>query len=167
MDQVPYRQQAALKAGADYVLHSSDGSGAVVRAVRGLTGGLGADVAIDADGTAKTFELCAEMIRPVGRLAAVGVHSLPATPPLDSVRVKDAAVTTGLVDTYTTPRLIAMVADHLLELPHLVTHRFGLDDVPEAYSVFAQHPETGALKVVAARDGTKTRIPPTEQSTVP
>ncbi|MGH8882071.1 MAG: zinc-binding dehydrogenase, partial [Stackebrandtia sp.] len=153
MDSVPARLEAALKAGADYVLHTSNGSGSIVRAARGLTGGLGADVAIDTDGTADTFERCAELLRPVGRLAAIGVHHLPATPSLDSTRVKEITVTAGLVDTYTTSRLLGMVAAGLLELPDLVTHRFDLAALPEAYDAFARRAETGGLKVAAADSG--------------
>jgi alcohol dehydrogenase len=44
-----------------------------------------------------------------------------------------------------------MVADRQLELPDMVTHHFGLDELPEAYHVFGDRSETGALKVVAGR----------------
>lgn len=56
-------------------------------------------------------------------------------------------ITTGLVDTVSTPRLLSMLAAGRLELPGLITHRFGLDEMQDAYDVFARAGETGALKV--------------------
>ncbi len=43
-----------------------------------LTDGLGADVAFEAVGVPQTFELAAELIRPGGRVANIGVHGKPA-----------------------------------------------------------------------------------------
>jgi alcohol dehydrogenase len=40
-----------------------------------------------------------------------------------------------------------MLAAGRLELPGLITHRFGLDEVQDAYDTFSRPAETGALKV--------------------
>ncbi|WP_244298843.1 hypothetical protein [Micromonospora cremea] len=55
------------------------------------------------------------------------------------------------MDTYSTPQLLDMLVAGQLDLSHLVTHRFGLDDFAEAYDVFADPARTGALKVVLSR----------------
>jgi alcohol dehydrogenase len=68
-----------------------------------LTDGLGADVAIEAVGVPATFELCTELVRPGGRIANVGVHGRPATLHLEKLWIKDITITTGRVDTNTTP----------------------------------------------------------------
>ena len=60
-------------------------------------------------------------------------------------------MTTGLVDTYSTPTLLKLVRGHQLEAARFVTHHFELDDMDQAYDVFARAAETGALKVVLSR----------------
>lgn len=144
VDSAPARQKAALEHGADIALGPDDD---VVEAVRGLTDGLGADVAIEAVGIPATFELCTRVIRPGGRVANVGVHGAPVTLHLEDLWIKDVTITTGLVDTVTTPSLLAMLAAGRLAMPGLVTHRFGLDEMQDAYDVFSRAGETGALKV--------------------
>ena len=57
-------------------------------------------------------------------------------------------LTTGLVDTYSTPTLIGLVANHRLDTTPMVTHRFRLDEFETAYDVFADAANTGALKVL-------------------
>ena len=78
--------------------------------VRELTGGLGADVAIEAVGIPETFERCVELVRPGGHIANVGVHGRPATLHLENIWSKNLTITTGLVDTYSTPTLLTMLA---------------------------------------------------------
>ena len=66
---------------------------------------------------------------------------------LEGLWIKNVTITTGLVDTFSTPRLLSMLAAGRLELPGLITHRFGLDEVQDAYDTFSRPAETGALKV--------------------
>jgi alcohol dehydrogenase len=75
-----------------------------------LTDSLGADVAVEAVGIPETFEQCTELIRPGGRVANVGVHGKPATLHLESLWIKGVTITTGLVDTFSTPTLLKSVA---------------------------------------------------------
>jgi alcohol dehydrogenase len=113
-----------------------------------LTDGLGADVAIEAVGVPQTFELCAELIRPGGRVANVGVHGHPATLHLEKLWIRDVLITTGLVDTSTTPKLLRLIASGRLDPTVFATHRFALGQTMDAYDVFADAAETNALKVV-------------------
>lgn len=144
VDAADSRRKAALERGADLALAPEDD---VVAMVRELTGGLGAEVAIEAVGIPETFELCTAVVRPGGTVANVGVHGAPATLHLEELWIKNVTITTGLVDTSTTPRLLSMLAAGRLALPDLITHRFGLDEMQDAYDVFSQAAETGALKV--------------------
>ncbi|NEA32376.1 alcohol dehydrogenase catalytic domain-containing protein [Streptomyces sp. SID13031] len=152
VDSSPARQKAALDHGADLVFGPDDD---VVATVRELTGGLGANVAIEAVGVPATFELCTQVIRPGGRVANVGVHGAPVTLHLEELWIKDVTITTGLVDTSTTPRLLAMLAASRLSMPGLITHRFGLHEMQDAYDVFSRAGETGALKVALFSDESK------------
>jgi alcohol dehydrogenase len=104
-------------------------------------------------GIPQTFEMSTELVRPGGTVANVGVHGAPATLHLESLWIRNVTITTGLVDTHTTPRLLGMLAAGQLHLPGLVTHRFGLDEMQEAYDIFSRPAETGALKVALFTDG--------------
>ncbi|RKN51113.1 zinc-dependent alcohol dehydrogenase family protein [Micromonospora endolithica] len=148
VDKAPSRLEAAKQFGADVTVAAEQDPLAVVRE---LTGGLGADVAIEAVGTPGTFELCATLVRPGGRVANVGVHGRPATLHLEDLWIRNVTITTGLVDTNTTPRLLDMLVAGQLDTGHLVTHRFPLAEIMRAYDVFASPAETGALKVLLSR----------------
>ena len=119
-----------------------------VAAVMALTDGLGADVAIEAVGVSDTFELCTELIRPGGRVANVGVHGHPATLHLETLWIRDVTITTGLVDTFTTPQLLKLIAEGRLDPTPFATHRFALSDAMAAYDTFGDAARTHALKVV-------------------
>ena len=142
------RLDAAREFGADVIVSPTD---APLDAVRELTDGLGADVVIEAVGVPETFELCTELVRPGGHVANIGVHGKPATLHLESLWIKNVTITTGLVDTYSTPTLLKMVAAGQIDTTQFVTHRFGIGEMLEAYDVFAQAADTSALKVALFR----------------
>jgi alcohol dehydrogenase len=119
--------------------------------IRALTGGLGADVVIEAVGVPETFELCATLVRPGGHVANIGVHGKPATLHLEDLWIRNVTITTGLVDTFTTPKLLAMTAAGQLDVGKMITHRFGFGDFMQAYDVFSDVASTQALKVVVAK----------------
>jgi alcohol dehydrogenase len=106
------------------------------------------DVAIEAVGIAATFELATSLARPCGHVANIGLHGKPATLHLERLWGRDVTITTGLVDTYSTPTLLRLATGHQLDLAQFVTHRFSLDEIVEAYDTFSRASETGALKVV-------------------
>jgi len=130
-----------------------------------LTGGLGADVAVEAVGVPQTFELCAELIRPGGRVANVGVHGHPATLHLEKLWIRDVLITTGLVDTTTTPKLLRLIESGRLDPTPFATHRFALAEAEEAYDVFGDAAESHALKVVL--EAPKVTLELVEQHEVP
>jgi alcohol dehydrogenase len=140
------RLERAREFGADVTINNA--SGTAVAAVMQLTDGLGADVAIEAVGVPDTFELCTELVRPGGRVANVGVHGHAATLHLEKLWIRDVTITTGLVDTFTTPQLLKLIADDKLDATPFATHRFPLSETMAAYDVFADAAGTHALKVV-------------------
>ncbi|MFF0791620.1 zinc-dependent alcohol dehydrogenase family protein [Streptomyces spiralis] len=145
VDLAPARLEAARKLGAEAV---ADAREEPEQLVADLTGGFGADVVVEAVGVPETFELCTRMVRPGGRVANAGVHGRPATLHLEELWIKNVTITTGLVDTRTTPTLLKMAAAGRLPASQLITHTFPLERIEEAYDVFAHAAETGALKVV-------------------
>ncbi|MFC8239270.1 zinc-dependent alcohol dehydrogenase family protein [Streptomyces sp. NPDC056661] len=145
VDLAQSRLEAARALGADAVVNAGEDP---QQLVEDLTEGLGADVAIEAVGVPDSFELCTRVVRPGGRVANVGVHGKPADLHLEDLWIKDVTITTGLVDTYSTPVLLRMLTADRLSTGSLVTHHFDLAQMEEAYEVFAAAAETGALKVV-------------------
>ncbi|MCZ2839167.1 zinc-binding dehydrogenase [Modestobacter sp. VKM Ac-2985] len=119
--------------------------------VRERTGGLGADVTIEAVGIPATFDMAVAVVRPGGRVANVGVHGKPTTLHLEELWIKDSTITTGLVDTTSTPLLLSMLRAGRLDVSRMVTHRFGCDEVPRAYDLFDDPVPSGALKVAVLR----------------
>jgi alcohol dehydrogenase len=140
------RLESALRFGADTTINN--GREDARAQVMELTDGLGADVAFEAVGVQQTFELATELIRPCGRVANIGVHGKPVTLHLEDLWARDITVTTGLVDTYTIPRLMNLVASGRLDPTIFATHRFPLSDTMSAYDAFADAASTNALKVV-------------------
>jgi alcohol dehydrogenase len=151
IDLADARLDAAKRFGADLTINN--GTSDAVTFVRELTDGLGADVAIEAVGVPDSFELCTELVRPGGSVANIGVHGRPATLHLETLWTRDVTIRTGLVDTFSTPTLLRLVASHQLDAARFVTHHFALGDVVEAYDVFQRASDTGALKVVLSRAG--------------
>ncbi|MHB1509068.1 MAG: zinc-dependent alcohol dehydrogenase family protein [Acidimicrobiales bacterium] len=151
IDLADTRLEAAKVFGADVTVNNSREEPLAI--VLGLTDGLGADVAIEAVGTAATFELATTLVRPGGHVANVGVHGKSATLHLETLWTRDVTITTGLVDTYSTPTLRRLLETRQIDAARLATHHFALEEMMEAYKVFADASTTGALKVVLTRPG--------------
>jgi alcohol dehydrogenase len=140
------RLESAAKFGADTTINN--GQVDAVAQIMELTDGLGVDVALEAVGTPATFELAAELIRPGGRVANIGVHGHSATLHLEKLWGRDVTITTGLVDSYTIPQLMRLVTSGRLDPTLFATHHYSLEETMDAYDTFADAANTHALKVV-------------------
>jgi len=149
IDLADARLEAAKRFGADLTINN--GREDAVAYIQGLTDGLGADVAIEAVGVPESFELCTKLVRPGGHVANIGVHGKAATLHLESLWIRDITVTMGLVDTYSTPTLLRLVAGRQIDAARFATHHFGLHEMIEAYDVFQRASDTGAVKVILSR----------------
>jgi alcohol dehydrogenase len=149
IDLADSRLDAAKLFGADVVVNNSREDAAAI--VAELTGGLGADVTIEAVGVPATFEQAVQLARPGGHIANIGGHGEPVTLHLEDLWIRDITITTGLVDTSTIPTLLRLLMSHQLDAGRFVTHHFRLDQFEAAYDVFARAADTGALKVVLTR----------------
>jgi len=149
IDRADSRLEAAKQFGADVIVNNGRQDPAPV--IAELTGGLGADVTIEAVGIPATFELAAALVRPCGHVANIGVHGEAAALHLEDLWIKDVTITTGLVDTFSTPTLLRLVGAGQIDASRFVTHHFALENFVEAYDVFERAADTGALKVVLTR----------------
>jgi len=138
----------ARQFGATQTVNSGDGKAAA--SVLALTGGRGVDTAIEAVGVPATFELCQDIVAPGGIIANIGVHGHKVDLHLERLWSQNIAITTRLVDTVTTPMLLKTVQSKKLDPKRLITHRFTLDKILDAYDTFGRAAETQALKVIIA-----------------
>ena len=133
------------------LITGAGGMRGVGRATALKLAGLGADVAMEAVGIPATFEMAVEVVRPGGHVANIGVHGAPVMLHLEDIWIRDLTITTGLVDTFSTPTLAKLASDGLLDPAGLITHRFSMNEFAEAYDVFSGAADSGALKVVVSR----------------
>jgi alcohol dehydrogenase len=146
IDLADTRLDAAKLFGADVAVNPARQDPAHI--ISELTDGLGADVAIEAVGLSDTFEMCTRLVRPGGHVANVGVHGKPATLHLEELWTRNVTITTGLVDTWSTPTLLKLLRTGQLAPQRFITHRFTLEQIIDAYDVFSRAGDTGALKVL-------------------
>ncbi len=108
-------------------------------------------MSIEAVGIPASFELAVKLARPGGRIANIGVHGEAATLHLEEQWIRDITITTGLVDTSSTPTLMRLITTGQIDAMKFITHHFDLDEFDQAYDVFARAADTHALKVVLTR----------------
>lgn len=140
------RLDMARRFGATATVNSADGKAA--ETVMKMTGGRGVDTAIEAVGIPATFELCEQIVAPGGTIANIGVHGTKVALHLERLWDRNITITTRLVDTVSTPMLLNLLRSRKLDPKLLITHRFKLDRILDAYETFAHAANTRALKVI-------------------
>jgi alcohol dehydrogenase len=115
-----------------------------------LTHGRGVDTAIEAVGVPASFITCEDIVAPGGIIANIGVHGAKVDLHLEKLWDRNIVITTRLVDTVTTPMLLKTVQSKKIDPKLLITHRFKLDQILEAYDTFGRAAATQALKVLIA-----------------
>ena len=148
VDGDPSRAETARRMGADVVLDPEKVD--VVAEVKRLTRGFGADVAIEALGLQVTFETALRSVRPGGTVSSLGVYSGKLQMPYDAFA---AGLGDHMIVTTLCPggkermeRLMRMVESGRFDPTPLITHRFGLDEINEAYRIFSNRLD-GVLKI--------------------
>lgn len=148
VDSIPERLEMAKRMGADVALNFKEQD--VVAEIRRLTEGRGVDVAIEALGTPQTFSNCLKVIRPGGTVSSLGIysHTLEIAPAEYIGGLGDQCIVNTLCPggKERMRSLLGMVERRRLDLTPLLTHRFSLDAIEEAYRLFGQQ-EDAVLKV--------------------
>lgn len=148
VDAVHARLETARRLGADYAIDfkKTDPVDEIMR----LTKGRGVDVAIEALGTQATFEACLRVLRPGGTLSSLGVYSRDLRIPLDAFAagLGDHRIVTTLCPggKERMRRLMEVISSGRVDLKSMVTHRFKLEDIEQAYDLFSNQRD-GVLKV--------------------
>src|SRR3954471_7677051 len=157
IDSIPERLAVARRFGANVTLNIHDVD--VVAEIKRLTSGRGVDVAIEALGRQETFENALRATRPGGTLSSLGVYSGKLVAPYEAfyAGLGDQKIVTTLCPggKERMRRLMAMVGNRRVDLTPLVTHRFALDDIAEAFDLFS-HQRDGVLKVALYPEAVRT-----------
>lgn len=140
------RLQVAKRFGATATINATEGKAA--ETLMKMTNGRGVDTAIEAVGVPASFLTCEEIIAPGGTIANVGVHGAKVDLHLERLWSQNITITTRLVDTATLPMLLKIVQSGKIDPKLLITHRFKLDDILNAYETFGHAATTKALKVL-------------------
>jgi alcohol dehydrogenase len=149
VDADPNRLEVAKRFGATHTIDINVEN--AVDRIFALTDGVGVDVAIEAVGIPASFDTCQQVIAPGGHIANVGVHGKSVELHLEKLWIQNINISTGLVNTNTTPMLLKTVQSGKIEPGQLITHRFKLDDILEAYEVFANAAKEKAIKVILSQ----------------
>ncbi len=148
VETVPARMEMSKRMGADVVIDFA--SCDPVEEILRLTNGRGVDAAIEALGTQATFGACLQVLKPGGTLSSLGVYSSDLSLPLGPfcAGLGDHKIVTTLCPggKERMRRLMDVVASGRVDLGPMVTHRFELEHIVEAYELFANQRD-GVLKI--------------------
>jgi alcohol dehydrogenase len=103
---------------------------------------------MEAVGIPATFDLCTQLVAPGGTIANIGVHGTKVDLHLENLWARNISITTRLVDTTSTPMLLNTLRPRKIDPKRLITHRYKLSHILEAYETFANAAKTRALKVI-------------------
>ncbi|MBP4045824.1 NAD(P)-dependent alcohol dehydrogenase [Chromobacterium violaceum] len=148
VDGLDERLGISRRLGADVTLNFKQVD--VIAEIMKLTGGRGVDASIEALGTQGTFESALRVLKPGGTLSSLGVYSSDLRIPLDAFNagLGDKRIVSSLCPggKERMRRLMNVLESDRLDLSPLVTHRYKLDQIVEAYDLFS-HQRDGVLKV--------------------
>lgn len=146
IDTDPNRLEVARQFGATETLQV--GADDVIARIMEMTDGQGVDVAVEAVGVPATFDTCQKIVSAGGNIANVGVHGKPVELHIEELWIKNINISMGLVCTNTTPMLLKTLQSGKVDPARLITHRFSLDRILDAYEVFGNAAREKAMKVI-------------------
>ncbi|MHB8076705.1 alcohol dehydrogenase [Desulfosporosinus fructosivorans] len=146
VDQIQSRLDVCLREGiTDIALNSTDVD--VLKKVRELTDGRGADRVIEAIGSEATLLTSLRAVRIGGNVCTIGSYAKPVTLPLNTHWVKNITLSMGFVPVDRMPELIKLIQGGKINTKFLMTHRAPLNDIINGYDVFGNKKD-GCLKWV-------------------
>lgn len=140
------RLNLALHLGADHVLNPRRQD--IGRAAAGVTGD-GVDLAVEAVGSVEAFELCVGLVRPGGRVAAIGSYSRAVRLGLERLWRRDVTIVTHTMDGYSMPQLLRLIETRRLRPRPLASHIVDFPQLAEAYRLAADARSSGVCKALA------------------
>jgi L-iditol 2-dehydrogenase len=134
VDSVPFRRDKALELGADEVLSPNDDAGA---SLREMTADLGVDFALDCSGSPTAHRLCIDSVRRKGMVAFVGECSQETVIRIspDMIRKGISLVGSWHYNLRDYPKLLNVAENSERKLDKLITHRFPMSRVQDAWEL--------------------------------
>lgn len=110
--------------------------------IQNLTDSRGADRVIEVAGSNDSFSMAWQSARPNAIVTIVALYDNPQTLPLPQMYGKNLTFKTGGVDGCDCAEILDLIAEGRIDTTPLITHRFPLARIQEAYNLFANHPDT-------------------------
>lgn len=142
----PNRLELARSLGATHTVDNSAGD--ACEQIMAITGGEGVDVAIEVIGSPATCELAQAIIGPGGRMANIGIYSKSVELHKHVLWTRNVTIRMGVVNTSSIPALLKMIHAGKLDPCRLISHRFPLEQIVEAYELFKHAADERAVKIV-------------------
>jgi L-iditol 2-dehydrogenase len=151
LDVEPGPLAMASRLGAHVCLDARDPD--LAERVRAETEGRGADHVLEAVGLPASVQAALELVRRGGTVTLVGIAPAPGVP-LDTIRIVRSGISlrSSFRYAHVHPAAIALAAERRVDLETLVTHRYGLADVAQAFDDVARRRD-GVVKAVVEMDG--------------
>ena len=106
----------------------------------------GADVVIEVAGAEDTFRMAWQAARPNAIVTVVALYDKPQVLPLPDMYGKNLTFKTGGVDGCDCDEILSLIEQGLIDTTPLISHRFPLADIEEAYRIF-ENKEDGVVKI--------------------
>ncbi len=111
----------------------------------------GADRVLEVAGGKDTFQLAWRTARPNAIVTVVALYNEAQTLPLPDMYGKNLTFKTGGVDGCDCEEVLQLIEEGKIDTTPLITHRFPLSRIAEAYSLF-ENKEDGVIKVAIYND---------------
>lgn len=133
------RLEFAQENGADYTINPSEVD--TVSKINEITNDEGANVVIDAVGMPQTFELSVEVASAAGNVVTLGFNATPSSIALMAITKKELTITGSRLQTNQFGKVVDLINSKKLTHNGLVTHKFPLSEVKEAFAFIEENPD--------------------------
>ncbi|QHJ70101.1 zinc-binding alcohol dehydrogenase family protein [Planococcus halotolerans] len=133
------RMNFAKESGADHVIDA--GNESVKDRILELTDGEGANTVIDAVCLPSTVELSIELVSVAGNVVILGFDERPSAIPQLPITKKEITITGSRLQTDQFGKVVELLNNGKLKSDGLITHRFSLNDVQEAFTFVEKNPD--------------------------
>lgn len=144
------RLQFAKESGADVVVHA--GREDVRTRVKEWTNKEGVNIVIDAVCLPSTFELSVDVVSQAGNIVVLGFDERPASIPQLPITKKEVTITGSRLQTNQFSTIVQYLNEGKLSHNGLITHKFPLSRVQEAFDFIENHPEQVRKAVITLND---------------
>ena len=137
----------AKENGADYTINPSEVD--AVEKINEITNDEGANVVIDAVGMPRTFELSVEVASPAGYVVVLGFNETPSAIAQMLITKKELTIVGSRLQTNQFEKVVTLINEKKLTHNGLVTHKFNVDQVKEAFDFIEKNPDKVRKAVIS------------------